>query len=180
MTDIEPSGQQKPIGQPSTEDSRRWQDEADDLRHTALQDIRASAEKWASSISALIGVFSVVAFVKGRDTFANLEPAARNASAALVIAATVCAASAVALAAFAAQGWPRTFDVLSGDVLANWYQRQLGRAVWSFRISRFLALASAIVLVSAVTLTWFGSERSTPSDGAQPSAIPQPTSSAAP
>src|SRR5262245_4283151 len=98
-------------------DDARWEDEAIEEHHQGLAAIRASAARWGETIGALLGVFALVAFVKGPDTFTDITGSKAEAAALLVALAAAAAAAAVLLAALAAQGIATNVRLLDGWAL---------------------------------------------------------------
>jgi hypothetical protein len=135
-------------------DDRRWDQEAEDLRHTSLEKLKTSAEAWEKSVSALLGVFSVVAFVKGPATFEDLGTASGIAVAALVLFAAAFAVAAIACAAVAAQGIPTWQERLDGAVLRSSVEQSARRGVKLMWASRITAIVAALLVLAATSVAW--------------------------
>jgi hypothetical protein len=142
-------------GYPASDDDELWKQEADELRHKGLDAMRASAAKWHDSIAVLLGVFSVVAFVKGPDTFADQSAPVAVCAAVAVILAAVLAAIATLLAAFAAQGKPTAFRMLTGPALRHRAAADIETVARQVRWSRILAIGAALLILTGVSITWF-------------------------
>ncbi|MEV1073916.1 hypothetical protein [Micromonospora parva] len=153
------------VGFPATDDDERWKLEADDLRHRGLAAIREAAGRWLQTIALLLGIFSVVAFVKGPESLAKLDDGVAYALTVLVLAAAASAAAATWLAALASQGSPELVGVLTGpklrDLVTNSYQRVARQLWWS----RLLTVVAALLVATGMGLAWFssiaGSDRKT-------------------
>ena len=102
-------------------DDVRWEEEAINVAHESLASVRTTAKSWGETITALLGVFSAVAFIKGPDAFTAIDGDGASVAALLIIFAAGLAAVAIALAAFAAQGVPRAVAPLDGWALSHWY-----------------------------------------------------------
>jgi hypothetical protein len=135
-------------------DDVRWEDEALEERHRGLAAVRASATKWSESIGALLGVFAVVAFVKGPDTFTDVHGWEAEAAALLVVLAAALAAAAVLLAAIAAQGAAQDVSILDGWALRTLTAERIKAAAKQLAWSRVLAVTATMCVLLAVGLTW--------------------------
>lgn len=140
-------------------DDRRWEDEAVDVLHSQLADVRGTATAWGAAISALLGIFSVVAFIKGPTAFTSVHGHEADAAALLILFAMVLAAGAVVLSALAAQGVPRDVQQLDGWELRFQSGARARAAVTQLAWSRLLAVASALVVVLSIGLTWLAALR---------------------
>jgi hypothetical protein len=82
-----------------------------DLQHAAegqLANVRKAAESWRNGLAALLGILTVVFFVKGKDSFNDIEPGGwRWALAITLLAAAVLAVNGAYRALRAAYGAPR-------------------------------------------------------------------------
>lgn len=135
-------------------DDRRWDDEAAEAQHQQLALVRAAAAAWGTAISSLLGVFALVAFVKGPTTFTDVKGSAASAAALLVLLAAVAAAVAVLLAALAAQGVPRDLAILDGWELRHQTAVRARTATVQLAWSRILGVLAALIVLAAVGLTW--------------------------
>lgn len=135
-------------------DDRRWDDEAEEAQHQQLALVRSAATSWGTAISSLLGVFALVAFVKGPTTFTDVKGSAASAAALLVLLAAVAAAVAVLLAALAAQGVPRKVAILDGWELRHQTAVRARAATVQLAWSRILGVLAALIVLAAVGLTW--------------------------
>jgi hypothetical protein len=139
----------------------RWARAAEEEQFTALARVRAAAEKWAGTIGALTGIFTIAAFVKGNDEIAELTQPTQYAVVITVAAALLCAFLAIYFAALAAQGVPVYFSAdenPANDPVAYWehYQDEVRKAAKQLRLSRFLVIPATLLLAIAVGIMWFG------------------------
>jgi hypothetical protein len=132
---------------------RGWEAEALGSR-TALTEIRQAAEKWSQSIAAILGVFTIVAFVKGPDSFANIHGAAAVAAASLMGTALVLAGAGIWLGALAAQATPWKQRRLTGWELKKFTTHQAWKAARYLKASRWLVLGAAVLVLAAVSVAW--------------------------
>jgi hypothetical protein len=95
-------------------DDWRWQTEAEEGAHASLATVRTTATGWASSVSALLGIFGTVAVIKGPDAFKDIGTPTGWYVLGLFAGATILAGAAVLLAAIAAQGTPQRLDRADG------------------------------------------------------------------
>lgn len=137
-----------------TEDDIRWEQEAIDAQHQSLSRVRATAAAWSSSIAALLGVFSIVAFIKGPSTVSSLSHTTATVVTILVLVAALLAAGATLTAAVAAQGTPRWLNRLDGQALRATNRDAAKKVVLQLWISRILALLAAICVLAGMSTAW--------------------------
>jgi hypothetical protein len=152
---------------PVDSDDRRWSTEAADARHSGLKSVRDTADAWGKSISAVLGVFALVSFVKGPDVvsaiptgsratfhlfFLTLDPA-RTVVAWIFIAAAMILV-AVITAAIAAEGTPAWEPKLDGRRFRTLTEGGEKRAIKWLLISRILTLLGAFLVFCAMALAW--------------------------
>jgi hypothetical protein len=145
------------VGFPATDDDERWKQEADDLRHTGLNAIRESAGKWLESIAVILGVFSVVAFLKGPESLADLNDDVAYLLTCFVLAAALAAGVATWLAALASQGSPKVVRVLTGPELRKHVEGSYYRVARQLWWSRVLTVLAALLIAIGIGLAWFAS-----------------------
>lgn len=143
-----------PDGWGTDPDDRKWEEEAVELSHTALDDVRESAKAWAGSIGALLGVGGTVAFVKGEDAFSKLSTSEGNVAFWLTVAAALLAVLAIALATFAAQGTPHRYASLDGWTLNKVSREREQRAMELLLWSRTFAIVAAIAVLGGFGIAW--------------------------
>jgi len=153
-----------PAGEPpanwgSSADDLRWEDEAVDSVHKQLAEVRTTATAWGTAISSLLGVFTLVAFIKGPDTFTGVKGGEAKAAALLVLLAAVFAAVAVLLAALAAQGVPRHAALLDGWELRHQTGKRAQAAAVQLGWSRVLGVGAALIVLASIGLTWLAALR---------------------
>lgn len=135
-------------------DDTRWNDEAVELGHGALTKVQDTAKKWGETIAGLLGIFGVVAFVKGPEAFADIPGRTAWVVVAVVALAALAAAAAVYTGALAAQGSPARLDPLNGWTLKQLTQARTATATTLLRVSRAFALAAAVLLLAAMAVSW--------------------------
>lgn len=148
---------QPEVGSPSTDDDERWKKEADDLRHSGLAAVRETAGKWLQTIALILGAFSVVAFVKGPQSLADLDDTTAHAVTVIVLAAALLVGTATWFAALAAQGSPKVVRVLTGPKLREHVEASyegVTRLLWW---SRLLTVIAALMVAAGTGLTWLTS-----------------------
>jgi hypothetical protein len=137
----------------------RWAQRVDDLQFDALTRVRATAEKWAASLAAILGVAGTVLLVKGRADITTLETGYQVLVAVVIFAALVVAVVATFYAALAAQGTPKDVNWPTGQKLRRWEREQALSAISRLKTSRVLSIIAIGLVVLAVGLTWFGEAR---------------------
>jgi hypothetical protein len=137
-----------------TSDDIRWEKEATDAQHESLAKVRATAAAWSSSIAALLGVFTVVAFIKGPEGVSSLDQGAGIAVTVLVLVAALLAVGATLTGAFAAQGTPRWLKRLDGPVLRAANRDAVKGVIALLWVSRILALLAALCVLAGMSTAW--------------------------
>jgi hypothetical protein len=167
-TQTKPTPAQLQPARPVTNDDRRWVKEATDAQHSGLATVRTAADAWGKAISAILGAFALVAFIKGPQAitdvptgpgyqfnltgFGLIDPARTVVflifvAAAFVIIAIVCAA-------FAAEGIPRWTRVLNGPNFRKDSDYAAQQAIALLWVSRALTLIGAALVFGAMALAW--------------------------
>jgi hypothetical protein len=134
----------------------KWEERSEQLEFEALTRVRAAAEKWAASLTAILGLFGTVLLVKGRDDISKLTVTFQVLVGLVLLAALVTAAVAAYLAALAAQGTPEEVRWPSGPALRQWEREQALLAKGRMKTSRRVTGITLALLVAAVALTWYG------------------------
>ncbi|MGB2711369.1 MAG: hypothetical protein WBC33_07615 [Conexibacter sp.] len=138
----------------TTADDRVWDAEAGKAVHGTLATIRTAATAWGSTVGTLLGVFGIAAFVKGPETFTDIDGAAAPVAALIVLLAAVVAAAAVWLAALAAQGVPAEVAQLDGFALKTLSAQRARTAAHQLAASRLLTLVAALLVLVSIGLVW--------------------------
>jgi hypothetical protein len=135
-------------------DDSRWEAEATELLHQSLPKLQDAAAKWGQSVTAVLGAFSLAAFLKGPESFTDLPAPWRLVVIGLVLVGGLAAAAAVYTAAVAAQGSPRWVQQLDGWQLKALH-KQLGRHTGRLlNLSRALTAGAALVVLGAMAIAW--------------------------
>lgn len=145
----------------------KWIEIADKERFEVLQRIRSTAEKWAGTITALTGIFSIAAFVKGNEDITKLTPYAQKWLIGLLVLALISAFAAIYLAALAAQGSPRFFSASRNprnnpEAYREYYLEEAQKAAKQLGLSRLLVIPATALLALAIGVTWFGTKPEKP------------------
>ncbi len=139
---------------PPSEEDLKWAKRLDDITFDALPNTRAAAAKWAATITAVTGVFSIFALVKGRDDLTKLSQGWEIAAGVLVLLATFLALRAIILAALAAEGTP-TDVVVDASNVKQFYRDATVVAGWQLIASRVTAVLAVLVVSVAIGVSWF-------------------------
>ena len=142
-----------PVGSAATraraEETQRWRSEQ-------LALVRAAADKWRAALLGVMGLITVVAVVKGRDTIMYLRPDYRIAVGVCLLLALVCAATGSFWGMRAAFGMPRVF-VLRRNTGPPGYDLPLAaRATVDLRRAVYCTYLTLGLLTAGVALTWYG------------------------
>jgi hypothetical protein len=131
-----------------------WEDEASAAVHSSLASVRAAAQSWGQTITALLGVLGAVAIVKGPDALTDIDGDRATLAVLLIMLAAALAAGAIALAAFAAQGVPHDVTPFDGWALKSLTLSRARSAATQLAWSRVLAVAALLVVIFVAGLTW--------------------------
>jgi hypothetical protein len=138
-----------------TSDDLQWEREADELRHTGLKAARDAAAGWEKSIASVLGVFTVVAFIKGPEALKDLDDTVGVIVVVVVLSAAICAIVATVCAALASQGSVHKLQRLDGVALRDFNRdaaKKVGDLLWA---SRFMALLAAFLILVGMAVAWF-------------------------
>lgn len=129
-------------------DAAAWEEAATKAAVGQLTAVQATAEKWAGTVTALLGAFSTVAVVTGVDALADVRwEWGRWLLVVLIAAAGLAAAVSILAAALAAQGTlPRERRNWSGETLRALINEDTPKAVKKLRTSRLAGLTSAALM----------------------------------
>jgi hypothetical protein len=169
---LTPPNDQNDPTKPVTDDQRRWAQEALDARHKSLASVQTTADSWGKSITAILGAFALVAFLKGPEAIndvptgsgaafevgfgvGTVDPA-RTVVLLIFISAAVVILAVVA-AAFAAQGTPGWTKVLDGPTFKTKSENATKNAIHLLWASRILTLIGAMLVFGALALAWMAS-----------------------
>jgi len=144
-----------PTARPAGSDDALWAQRAQTADLDALAGIQSTAEKWAGSITALTGVFGIIAFVKTPSDVSVLAQSAQHLLFALLLIALVLDAIAIWLAALAAQGSPRKVWNNAADY-KRWSRDEAGNAARNLKRSRRFALITLVLLFLSAGVLWSG------------------------
>jgi len=149
----EPSARPIP---PSPLDQAKWDEAAIAFDLERLIFIRTSAEKWAESLTTLIGVFGVVAIIGGTDKLKDIDSAAlRVLVIGLVIVAGIAASwSVLQSAKIARGGLPEDDTNWNGSRYREYVQTETKRAVRQLPRAQVAGVmaASLVFLVGIIGL----------------------------
>jgi hypothetical protein len=152
--DITADGQ--PGNWPGTNAAQEWDEKARGAGSDfGLKSIRDTAGKWATSIAALLGVLSTVAFVAGpSDLVKDVGGDAAEIAAWLILAAAAAAAIATLLAALAEQGVPKQSEPLTGWTFRSLTQKRAEEAAGQLMASRLLTIVALLCVITATGIAW--------------------------
>jgi hypothetical protein len=128
-----------------------WEERVHQAQFEALPTLRTTADKWAATVGALVGLFGTAALVAGPKVIADVNPPARGWLAVLVVLTVAVAATAVGLASLAAQGGSQSIIPTGPE-----YRRLMGDEVHRARnllmASRWITIVGVLGLLAATLL----------------------------
>jgi hypothetical protein len=155
------------LGGPILPDDLAWEDEANAARHKALDNVRATAKEWGTSIGLILGAFTTAAFLKGPEALTDIpadgfeltvfglvsyEPAVVVLW--LVIIGALVLAFALAAAAMAAQGTPGWTEQMTGPVYAVKSMEATKKSIRWLITSRFATALAATLILLGMAVAW--------------------------
>lgn len=146
---------------------RRWQRKAEELRLGALSAARASAERWAGSLTAILGAVSLAALLEGPEKFNALTPTWEAIGKGAFFVAAAAGLAALWLAATTARVARLKTYLPTGPELKRTsnaaVSSALNKLAWS---QRFAAIAVVLALVAAFCLWWGKQDPAAPAPSA--------------
>jgi hypothetical protein len=139
----------------------KWAKRLESITFDALSNTRAAAVKWASTITAVTGVFGIFALVKGRSDITALTHGWELVVAGLFLVAVLCLLRSIVLAALAAEGTP-TFESVDTTNIRRKYSHATAVAAFQLVGSRVLAVVAMLLVTAAVGIVWFAPSASAP------------------
>jgi hypothetical protein len=144
---------------PKEQEARYWPS-ADAFASTvpnALTSVQASAGKWQTGLTAILGIVGAVALIGGRDTLQQLGPDSKVLLISLATLALLANLAAISLATLANVGVPRMTrikgpeDLMDADLRPL---RQTRRAIDRLRWAIVSALLAFLASIAAVGVLW--------------------------
>lgn len=156
-----------PAPQP-TADDLRWEKEALDGAHASLATAQARADSWSKSISALLGAFGLVAFIKGPEAIKDIPTTSSRywpwdgatpinpafVVVVLIFGAALLLTAAIWMISRAAQGTLIWADYVDGPRLQNRTRVATQDAIRKMGRSRRFTLLSAALFFGALGVAW--------------------------
>ena len=134
---------------------RKWAAKAEELEFTSLERVKTAAEKWATSIASITGIFGIVTLIKGPPEIAGLAPPYPLVVGVALLLSVTSALASIALAALAAQGVPEKLWNTALDT-KSLYKAATKRAAAKLLWSRLAVVPAVLAMITAVGVTWFG------------------------
>ncbi|MGO4299346.1 hypothetical protein [Leifsonia sp. RAF41] len=133
-----------------SKDDLDWQDEFNKAQHSQLTAVRASAEKWAGGIAAVVGAFATFSVILAPQKLADMSDDGLKIVV-LVFAAAAGALGTVALiqATLAASGSPSLDYAATWEIYRDDVKREAAAAARKLRASRHLTWGAIIAIVAA-------------------------------
>lgn len=147
-------------------DDEQWEEEASEARHKALDNVRATAKEWSTSIGLILGAFTTAAFLKGPEALKDVPADGFKLKALFVtfeaapvvlwtvIAGGLALAFALAAAAVAAQGTPGWTKQLTGQVYAIKSMDATKRSIRWLVVSRLATALAAGLILLGMAIAW--------------------------
>jgi hypothetical protein len=154
------NGGLEPVGNavPMTHQDRQWAELAAKRELEGLATIRGLAEKWAASLTGVLGVVGLAALIDKAETFGKLDSPWKEIAEVSFLLALVLTLVASAFAIAAAQGTSQRFFIPSGAALRLYSIQAVDDALRYLKRSRILALLATIGVLIAGVCLWFGDQ----------------------
>lgn len=141
---------------------RYWEQKGWEYKSKELENARAAAGKWKTTITSLAGVTAIVTVITGREAITKLDHQERvlaftreGWANALLVAALAAVVLAIMRASRAELGPMREF-VGSPDAVCNYTNQEPADATDAIKQSQLLTLASVALLLTAIYLIGYG------------------------
>lgn len=131
-------------------------EQAKALQADALPKIRATAERWAASLTGLMAAVSLAALLRGPGLFDELAPTAQTWGKAFFFAAAIIGLFATGLAVHAAQQTSRRVFLPTAEAIQEAVDDVVEKAVAALWLSRLLATIAVVAAVAAAAWLWWG------------------------
>ena len=137
-----------------TQGLRVWQARLEAAQNSQYSDLKASADKWASSIGVLIGAvgsISIILIPKALTEFSS--ETTRNFALAFAIAAGVGGLVALATAVWVSVRWPKVYSRMDA---ASYKQQTIDRTaqgVTCLQVSRWATLGAVLCIIIASSIS---------------------------
>jgi len=143
------------VGDPGNTDLRNWEQIAVQLPTHSLQPIRDGARSWTTTLSALVGISTVIGLVQGRDSFNKFALGTQIAFAVVWLVALTAAILAIYSAGIASQG--KVYEGWNdAESIRSWYKQEVASAVANLKRSWFLSGVAVVALIMAILINLFG------------------------
>ena len=141
----------------ASEDEVFWRAQATAAKHQELENVRKAATAWTALFTAVVGVFSTVAFAGGLPALDDLDPTWQDPVKYATVVALALALTATILAGIATGPSAKTTDDSSWKGTRNRARDAARNARTQLRISKFLgAVAAAVILGGSVAIFFAG------------------------
>jgi hypothetical protein len=145
------------------EDWLYWDGKATELRRTQLATVKASATKWSALLTALLGLFSAVAFAGGLTAIDKLSETNATLARVLTSVAALAALIAVFLFSKVSDGlFPKTVAGVTATSVREINTAGADTALGWFRAARAFAIAAILLVVAGSFLVLWAGEASSP------------------
>jgi uncharacterized membrane protein len=131
-------------------DLRTWQTDLTAAQHSQLRDVRAVAASWATSLALVIGIVgtaSVIFVPKTLDKFN--DPDLQHAVFWLALIGGVAALVALIFAILAAQGWPKSDDLMDAGRYEEHVVTGAKKTAWLLKLSRWITAGAVLLIITA-------------------------------
>jgi hypothetical protein len=140
---------------PATAFDRDWEQRADAIADDSLTAIRNAAERWTTTLAAVLGLSSIVGLAKGPGDMTG-APTPWKVGVSLALGLALAAAvTATVLGALAAQGSPKRLRIASGEEVRRMHRTAVAAASRDLFRSRVLAVVAVVFVAVATALTWY-------------------------
>lgn len=151
-----------------TEDAQVWDEKLRDAEEDfGLAGVKGAATAWGASITALLGVFTAVAILKGPESVTSVGGWQSVVAAWVILTSAAIALAAVLLCALAAQGVPVWRDDLNAWTYRNLVRHKARLATAQLEWSRYLIAIVLLLVFIAMGITWLAATSSPDTQKAQ-------------
>lgn len=133
---------------------RAWQARLEAAQNSQYSDLKASADKWASSVGILIGALGTISIIfvpKGLTDFSSDDM--RATALGFATGGGLCGLAALICALWVSMGWPRIYDRMDAAKFEQQTINKTASGVDLLVASRWLTFAALLAIVIASSIS---------------------------
>jgi hypothetical protein len=143
-----------------TDGDRRWKRRVEEIQLDALPATRRSAERWAASISAILGTLGIAAVLAGPDQFVDLASPWREIGKLALFLGAALSFAALWTAGLAAHATAQKLLLPTGAEMRRVSGRAVNDALARLETSRICTAIAVVAVLAAALCVWWAPRHS--------------------